>query len=159
MCIPGASTNRIDQALLRILEARQLSLKLIANTTYGFAGASFTGRMPCSDIADAIVQTGRASLERVIIIDSGTSILKMIQIFQAIRLVMSNPEWNGTKVVYGDTDSIFVNMPSISKDDAFKIGNEIAVGNHIQDCSLSKKSIVYLERSHEPSSSANEVEI
>ena len=48
------------------MEARQLGLKLIANVTYGYAGASFSGRMPCVDIADAIVQTGRASLEKVL---------------------------------------------------------------------------------------------
>ncbi|KAJ3193236.1 DNA polymerase zeta [Irineochytrium annulatum] len=75
-----------DKGLLRILEARQLSLKLIANVTYGYAGASFTGRMPCSDVADAIVQTGRASLEF------------------AMELVKRTPAWGG-EVVYGDTDS------------------------------------------------------
>jgi DNA polymerase zeta len=48
-----------------VLDARQLSLKLLANVTYGYAGASFSGRMPCSDIADSIVQTGRATLEMV----------------------------------------------------------------------------------------------
>lgn len=42
-----------------------MGLKLIANVTYGYAGASFSGRMPCSDIADSIVQTGRVTLEKV----------------------------------------------------------------------------------------------
>jgi len=31
-------------------------LKLIANVTYGYAAAGFSGRMPCAELADAIVQ-------------------------------------------------------------------------------------------------------
>lgn len=30
------------------------------------------------------------------------------------------------KVVYGDTDSLFVHLPGRTKDQAFRIGNEIA---------------------------------
>ena len=48
-----------------MMESRQLGLKLLANVTYGYAGASFSGRMPCCDIADAIVITGREILEQV----------------------------------------------------------------------------------------------
>lgn len=43
-----------DPVLYRILNAKQFALKLIANVTYGYTSASFSGRMPCSDIADAI---------------------------------------------------------------------------------------------------------
>jgi DNA polymerase zeta len=53
------------QALMRVLEARQLSLKFIANVTYGYTSATFSGRMPAVEIADAIVQTGRETLEKV----------------------------------------------------------------------------------------------
>jgi hypothetical protein len=53
------------QVLARMLDARQLGLKLIANVTYGYTSASFSGRMPCADVADAIVQTGRDTLQRV----------------------------------------------------------------------------------------------
>ena len=48
-----------DPVLYRILNAKQFALKLIANVTYGYTSASFSGRMPCSDIADAIVGYGR----------------------------------------------------------------------------------------------------
>lgn len=47
-----------------MLEARQLSLKFIANVTYGYTSATFSGRMPAVEIADAIVQTGRETLEK-----------------------------------------------------------------------------------------------
>lgn len=99
--------SREDYDLQNMLENRQLALKLLANVTYGYTSASFSGRMPCSDIADSIVQTGRVTLER------------------AIDAIESNQEWGG-KVVYGDTDSLFVYLPGKSREDAFKIGKEIA---------------------------------
>ena len=73
------------QALGKMLDARQLGLKMIANVTYGYTAANFSGRMPCVEIADSIVQKGRETLER------------------AIQLVNSTPEWRA-RVVYGDTD-------------------------------------------------------
>lgn len=96
-----------DKALYRLLDARQLALKLLANVTYGYTSASFSGRMPCVDIADAIVQTARETLER------------------AIRTVNSHPTWHA-RVVYGDTDSMFVLVEGASRDRAFEVGNEIA---------------------------------
>ena len=73
------------QALRKMLDARQLGLKMIANVTYGYTAANFSGRMPCVEIADSIVQKGRETLER------------------AIQLVNSTPEWRA-RVVYGDAD-------------------------------------------------------
>ncbi|KAL3239115.1 DNA-directed DNA polymerase [Nakaseomyces bracarensis] len=92
--------------LKNLLESKQLALKLLANVTYGYASASFSGRMPCADLADSIVQTGRETLER------------------AIKMIESRVEW-GAKVVYGDTDSLFVYLPGRSKKEAFRIGSEM----------------------------------
>ena len=36
-----------------------MALKLFMNVMYGYTGASFSGRMPCSDIADSVVETGK----------------------------------------------------------------------------------------------------
>jgi DNA polymerase zeta len=44
------------ERLVKILNARQLALKMIANVTYGYTAAGFSGRMPCAQLADAIVQ-------------------------------------------------------------------------------------------------------
>lgn len=63
--------------------------------------------MPCSEIADSIVQTGRETLEK------------------AIALIHSVEKW-GAEVVYGDTDSLFVYLKGRTKDEAFDIGSEIA---------------------------------
>ncbi len=40
-------------------------------------------------------------------------------------MIESRKEW-GAKVVYGDTDSVFVLLPGKSKDEAFTIGQDIA---------------------------------
>ncbi|KLT41724.1 hypothetical protein CC85DRAFT_328733 [Cutaneotrichosporon oleaginosum] len=98
---------RGDKPLMQLLNARQLALKLMANVTYGYTSATYSGRMPCVEIADSIVQTGRETLEK------------------AQELIHSRPEWAAT-VVYGDTDSLFVSLPGRSKDEAFKIGHDIA---------------------------------
>lgn len=45
--------------------AWMLNHVLLQNVTYGYTGASFSGRMPCVEIADDIVQTGRETLEKV----------------------------------------------------------------------------------------------
>lgn len=46
------------------LEER-LTLTRLWQVTYGYTSATFSGRMPAVEIADAIVQTGRETLERV----------------------------------------------------------------------------------------------
>jgi DNA polymerase zeta len=103
----GMKVDKDDKTLQRLLNNRQLALKLIANVTYGYTSASFSGRMPCSEIADSIVQTGRETLEK------------------AIALIHSVKRW-GAEVVYGDTDSLFVYLKGRTKDEAFDIGEEIA---------------------------------
>lgn len=39
-----------NQALQRMLHSQQLGLKLIANVTYGYTAANFSGRMPCIEV-------------------------------------------------------------------------------------------------------------
>jgi hypothetical protein len=72
-----------------------------------FRHAGFSGRMPMAELADAIVATARATLEA------------------AIELINAHTEW-GARVVYGDTDSMFVLLPGRTKESAFRIGAEIA---------------------------------
>lgn len=38
------------KVLGQLLDARQLGLKLIANVTYGYTSANFSGRMPCVEV-------------------------------------------------------------------------------------------------------------
>lgn len=75
----------------QVFNARQLALKLIANVTYGYTAAGFSGRMPCAELADSIVQCGRRTLEN------------------AISFVNSQEKWKA-KVIYGDTDRYDVQL-------------------------------------------------
>ncbi|KAJ1480727.1 hypothetical protein T484DRAFT_1657073 [Baffinella frigidus] len=95
-----------DRRLYRTLNSRQFGLKLIANVTYGYTAAGFSGRMPCAELADSIVQTAREFLERAM-------------------SIAESPEWGG-KVVYGDTDSLFVEFKGKSRAEAWRLGREIA---------------------------------
>ena len=103
----GMKVDKNDKTLQQLLNNRQLALKLIANVTYGYTSASFSGRMPCSEIADSIVQTGRETLEKT------------------IALIHSVKKW-GAEVVYGDTDSLFVYLKGRTRAEAFDIGEDIA---------------------------------
>ncbi|XP_060609160.2 DNA polymerase zeta catalytic subunit [Anolis sagrei] len=96
-----------DKGISRMLDARQLGLKLIANVTFGYTSANFSGRMPCIEVGDSIVHKARETLER------------------AIKLVNDTKKW-GAQVVYGDTDSMFVLLKGATKEQSFKIGQEIA---------------------------------
>ncbi|KAK2461909.1 hypothetical protein APHAL10511_006372 [Amanita phalloides] len=100
-------TAKNNKSLLKTLDARQLGLKYICNVTYGYTSATYSGRMPAVEIADSIVQTGRETLEK------------------AIAAINSTSKW-GAQVVYGDTDSVFVHLPGRTKEQAFRIGSDIA---------------------------------
>lgn len=79
----------------------------MANVTYGYTAANFSGRMPCVEVGDSVVSKGRETLER------------------AIKMVEATRKWDA-KVIYGDTDSLFVLVPGRSRAEAFRIGEEIA---------------------------------
>lgn len=44
-------THKQDKALMKLLHARQLGLKLIANVTFGYTAASYSGRMPSVEVS------------------------------------------------------------------------------------------------------------
>ena len=43
--------NKANPAVRRLLDFKQLGLKLIANVTYGYTSANFSGRMPCIEVS------------------------------------------------------------------------------------------------------------
>ena len=82
------------------LENQQKSLKLFMNTTFGYTGAGFSGRMPMIELADAVV-----AIARQIVAQSISIIESLSQNF---------------KVIYGDTDSIFVLMKGETQEKCFE---------------------------------------
>ena len=115
----SAKSNVGHRVLLRVLDARQLALKMLSNVTYGYISAGYSGRMPMAEVADAIVQCGRSTLD------------------WARDMINGDSHWNA-KVLYGDTDSLFVLLRGRSKQEAFRIGREMAA----RITSLSPASVV-----------------
>ncbi|KAJ1920119.1 DNA polymerase zeta [Mycoemilia scoparia] len=97
-----------SESLMQQLNSRQLGLKLLSNVVGGYIAASHTGRMPCVDIADAMILTARRTLEH------------------SIKHITANHHRWGGEVIGGDTDSVFIHFPGKTKNQAFEIGAEIA---------------------------------
>ena len=92
-----------DDNLYKIFDSRQMSLKLIANVTFGYTAANFSGRMPCVEVGDSIVRVAREALEN------------------SIKHIHANYKTYRARVVYGDTDSVFVQFDRTTKLEAFDL--------------------------------------
>ncbi|EED88820.1 DNA polymerase, partial [Thalassiosira pseudonana CCMP1335] len=95
----------LSPAVLRQIEARQLALKYVANVTYGYTSATFSGRSAVPLVADAIVECGRRTLTNAINVANTWG-----------------KEASGS--IYGDTDSVFIKLPGRSVKEAFTFGEE-----------------------------------
>lgn len=89
-----------DEAKKKILEAKQIALKYMTNSFYGYTGYE-RARLYMLDIATAITACGRFFIEKT------KSIVE---------------EDRTLSVVYGDTDSIMVKTNAENLDQAFEIG-------------------------------------
>lgn len=82
--------------MYKVLDGTQLALKVVANSIYGFTGATF-GFLPDKDIAQSVTKYGRFLIART------------------KETIENHPEWGkkgaGCYVIYGDTDSVFIRMP------------------------------------------------
>ena len=103
--------NNLSPAVLRQIEARQLALKYVANVTYGYTSATFSGRSAVPLVADAIVECGRRTLTNAIDLANKWG-------------REENGKWSGAHVLYGDTDSVFIKLPGRSVKEAFAFGEE-----------------------------------
>ena len=124
-----AVRNGQSKRLSRILDARQMALKLVANVTYGYCSASFSGRMPNSTLADAIVSIGRSALEDAMaFVQSDASQRRWNDIVSMLGGGLDAGAGNiRAEVVYGDTDSLFIRMHGLrSRDIAHDLGKRMA---------------------------------
>ena len=107
----------LSPAILRQLEARQLALKYVANVTYGYTSATFSGRCAMPLLADTIVETGRRTLQKAMNIAN--------QWGQGVDpWGKKDNDWLGAEVIYGDTDSLFIRMPGRNHKQAFEFGEK-----------------------------------
>ena len=79
--------NEEDETVKSILNVRQLSLKVVCNSMYGLLGAQKSGRLSLVEGASTVTAYGRQSIEK------GANYLS---------------DKYGAKIVYGDTDSCFI---------------------------------------------------
>lgn len=110
--------NTKDHELKASLNARQLALKVSANSVYGFTGAAKTG-LPCIPISRSVTGIGREILKKTKELVEGEYNKKIN------REEGKNRKWN-LKVAYGDTDSVMVTQPNLTLEEAFSIGESIS---------------------------------
>lgn len=77
----------------------------------GYTSATFSGRCAMPLLADTIVECGRKTLRKAINL--------------ANKWGRENPKWIGSRVIYGDTDSLFVHLPGRSHLEAFEFGEQL----------------------------------
>lgn len=94
-----------DPFQLELMNGMQLAFKLCANSLYGFTGAS-TGSLPCTDISESVTKIGK------------TMILKSKDYVESLG--------KGYDVIYGDTDSIMINVGDVGLENGIQIGLELA---------------------------------
>jgi DNA polymerase I len=118
----------------RVLDATQLALKILLNSFYGYSGYT-RARLYSLPLANAVTSFGRenilntrsiinGTINKVILRDSKAFFTEEVDATNAGDRVIS------LSVVYGDTDSVFVqctSKSSISLEDAELVGNKIAV--------------------------------
>ena len=79
-----AEMKKHDGPMRAVLNGKQMALKVVANSIYGFTGAS-KGFLPEPRIASSVTKYGRGLTLRT------------------MDIVDNNPAWKGSKVIYGDS--------------------------------------------------------
>lgn len=91
-----------------IYDSEQLANKIIMNSLYGMLGSP-TATVPCVDIAKTITGLGRDNLLAA-------------KDYVESKYCEITGEGENCKVIYGDTDSIFIKMPNITLAKAIEYG-------------------------------------
>lgn len=101
-----------DPFKCKVLDGRQLALKISANSVYGFTGAQ-VGKLPCLEISQSVTSFGRQMID------------KTKQLVES-KYVMANGYAHDAKVIYGDTDSVMIKFGVTSLKEAMDLGKEAA---------------------------------
>ena len=116
---PGALGKAGHSDLCAVLEARQLTLKLLANASYGFTGAD-TSHLCCKPLAEACLRFGNYYCKRA------TELLESEGLGHVPSVASPTARWPGAHAIYANTDSVFVKLPGRSAAEAAQIGREMA---------------------------------
>ncbi|MCK9356596.1 MAG: hypothetical protein M0R22_05575 [Dehalococcoidia bacterium] len=101
-----------DPARRAVYDARQLALKLCANSVYGVTGAR-DGKLPCTEVASSVTACGR----------------DMIQLTKNLvesTYTRENGYADNAMVLYGDTDSVMVMFGEMDMKKVIELGKQAA---------------------------------
>jgi len=99
-----------DPFMQKVLDGRQLALKISANSVYGFTGAQ-AGQLPCLQISGSVTSYGRQMIDK--------TKAKVEEYYSSANGFDFDAE-----VIYGDTDSVMVNFGDMSLEKIIQLGNE-----------------------------------
>ncbi|CAA45632.1 DNA polymerase [Saimiriine gammaherpesvirus 2] len=105
-----------------ILDKQQLAIKVTCNAVYGFTGVA-SGLLPCISIAETVTLQGRTMLEKSKIFIEAMTPDTLQEIVP--HIVKHEPDAK-FRVIYGDTDSLFVECVGYSVDTVVKFGDFLA---------------------------------
>ncbi|KAK7098957.1 DNA polymerase delta catalytic subunit-like [Littorina saxatilis] len=96
----------------KVLDGRQLALKISANSVYGFTGAQ-VGKLPCLEISQSVTAFGRMMIEQT-------------KQYVEEHYTVANGYPHNAKVIYGDTDSVMCRFGTKTVEESMKLGTEAA---------------------------------
>ena len=99
-----------DPLKKKVLNGRQLAIKVSANSVYGFTGTQ-VGQLPCLNISSSVTAIGRSMIEK-------TKKLVMEKYSKAQGFPYDST------VIYGDTDSVMIKFGIKTLNEAIKLGKE-----------------------------------
>ncbi|ATI21900.1 ORF9 [Alcelaphine gammaherpesvirus 1] len=114
-----------DAKMKTILDKQQLAIKVTCNSVYGFTGVA-SGMLPCLMIAETVTLQGRTMLEKTkqFVENVTVEYLQKICNFEVQCLPQHpNPKF---RVVYGDTDSLFIKCEGFAMDTVIRFGDALA---------------------------------
>eukprot|EP01065_Artemidia_motanka_P026432 TRINITY_DN3140_c5_g1_i1.p1 TRINITY_DN3140_c5_g1~~TRINITY_DN3140_c5_g1_i1.p1 ORF type:complete len:1055 (+),score=351.82 TRINITY_DN3140_c5_g1_i1:49-3213(+) len=104
------ATDPMEKA---VYNGRQLALKLSANSVYGFTGTN-KGKLPCFAISAGVTSFGRSMIETT-------------QTEVEAHYTKANGYPDNARVIYGDTDSVFIVFgEKLDLSQSMKLGEEAA---------------------------------
>ncbi|RVD93034.1 dna polymerase delta catalytic subunit [Tubulinosema ratisbonensis] len=110
-----------DEGLKNCLQARQIAFKLAANSIYGFTG-SMVGKLPCLEISQSTTAFGRN-----MIVETKRMIEETYLKGTKIKCDDLNYTFNeNVKVIYGDTDSVMIDLKEKDINIVYKISKNIS---------------------------------
>ncbi|CAH8570693.1 DNA polymerase delta catalytic subunit, variant 2 [Schistosoma haematobium] len=101
-----------DPLRKRVLDGRQLALKISANSVYGFTGAQ-VGKLPCLEISASVTSFGRLMIEQT-------------KLHVESKFNIANGYKHDAVVIYGDTDSVMCKFGVSTVTEAMELGRKAA---------------------------------